>query len=110
MNSNAVLRLMVDALIDAGAWNSAEEGRAYVRTKLAEYDAAGRLRAEPANCPFTQPGGRAALDGLAGAFLQASEHFELLAETPPQVTIRPPAPVRPGALRRSAQADGSCQG
>lgn len=109
MNSNAVLRLMVDALIDTGAWSSAEQGREYVQAKLAEYERGGRL-ANDAPCPFAGAGPRAALDGLAGAFLQVSEHFELLAEPPIAPMASTPGPDRPAAAQRAWPADGSCRG
>lgn len=109
MNSNAVLRLMVDALVEAGAWSSPEEGRAFVRARLAEYEAAGRLQDSSA-CPLAQPGRREALDGLAGAFLQASEHFELLAEFPPASMASAPGRDRPPRLTARGSGHGTCRG
>ncbi len=95
MQSSAMLlRLTLDLMVAAGISKTTMDAKAYVDAKLREYAAAepaiaaAALRsAAPADgvcpsCPFRDPGRLAALDGLAGVFMQAGEHFELLAEPP----------------------------
>lgn len=96
--SALLLRLTLDLMVEAGISRNTSEAKAYVETKLREYRAAEPefaaalftpATAQPAvcpSCPLKDPARLAALDGLAGVFIQASEHFELLAE-PPRATM-----------------------
>lgn len=98
MQSSALLlRLTLDLMVEAGISRNTSEAKAYIETKLRAYRAAEpefaaalfTATAQPAvcpSCPLKDPARLAALDGLAGVFIQASEHFELLAE-PPRATM-----------------------
>jgi hypothetical protein len=91
--STLLLRLTCDLMVAAGISPDVGEARRYVEDKLREYVLAEPALAETKtcrSCPMQDPARLAALDGLAGAFLQVSEHLELLAEPPGPTISGPP--------------------
>lgn len=101
-----ILRLLPDVMVGAGMARDAAEAQAMIDRAAAELaveaapsDAAAASAHCP-SCPSLQADRLAALDGIAGAFLQLSEHFELLAEPPQAATATP---------RPTGRVGGSCQ-
>jgi len=99
VTSALLLRLTLDVLVLTGVAPDLAAARRYVRERLAEFaqdPAILELAAAmpPASNTRFDPARQNALDSIAGAFLQISENFELLAEPTRPAMAKPPSTAR----------------
>lgn len=113
--ATTILRVLADLSVLAGIAPDVKSAQALIVAKFSEHSGDPDLAArafpseasaldECPSCPFREPARRAALDGIAGAFLQISEHMELLAEPPRRRMAIPPLQERAAAPQGPAPA------